>query len=120
MKRGEGYDRVTLLGDEQQEQGNQDSENRDEKSGKERLDHIGLPLVLVQVVFLWWGVKDMQKSCSDKHTKLGQKAEMFWMETRPTRSEIGKTQKIVEALWKIMVKAGYCVEPESRTRHRDQ
>lgn len=37
-------------------------------------------------------------------TKLGQKAEMFWMETRPTKSDIGKTQKMVKALSKIVVK----------------
>ena len=37
-------------------------------------------------------------------TKLGQKAEIFWMETRPTKSEIGKTQKIVEALQGFAIK----------------
>ena len=31
---------------------------------------------------------------------------MFWMETRPTKSEIGKTQKIVKALRQIVVNAG--------------
>lgn len=35
-------------------------------------------------------------------TKLGQKAEMFWMETRPTKSDIGKTQKMVKALRKVV------------------
>jgi hypothetical protein len=29
---------------------------------------------------------------------------MFWMETRPTKSEIGKTQKMVKALGKIVVR----------------
>jgi len=30
---------------------------------------------------------------------------MFWIETRPTKSEIGKTQKMVKALEEIVVKA---------------
>ena len=37
-------------------------------------------------------------------TKAGQKAEIFWMETRPTKSDMGKTQKMVKALWKDLVK----------------
>jgi len=40
-----------------------------------------------------------------RRTKLGQKAEIFWMETRPTNREIGKTQKMVKALRGIAVRA---------------
>jgi len=48
----------------------------------------------------------METSRSGRLTKLGQKAEIFWMETRPTKSEIGKTQKIVKALWGTAVRRG--------------
>ena len=41
----------------------------------------------------------MEKPRSGRRTKVGKKAEIFWMETRPTKSEIGKTQKMVKALW---------------------
>jgi hypothetical protein len=42
------------------------------------------------------------------------------METRPTKSEIGKTQKIVEALQGFVIKTGQDVEGKSHTKHRDR
>ena len=99
MKRRESDNCVRFLREKEQEQWDEDSENRNKKGGHERLDHFRLPLVLVQVAFLQ---KNMRVTVwmprGDRRTKVGQKAEMFWMETRPTKSDIGKTQKMVEAL----------------------
>jgi len=50
---GEGDDRVSLLGDQQQEQGNEEGENRNEEGWDEGLEQLRFPFVLVQVPFLW-------------------------------------------------------------------
>ena len=46
---------------------------------------------------------------------------MFWMETRPTKSEIGKTQKMVKALREIVVRAdkisGHKTIPDTETNN---
>ena len=48
-----------LLSDEQQEQWNEESENRNKESGQERLDHFGLPCMLVEVAFLERNVNEI-------------------------------------------------------------
>ena len=63
-----------------------------------------MPLVLVQVVFLLQNERNNIDTDSSRLTRFGQKAEMFWMETRPTKRDVGKTQKMVKALRKSMVK----------------
>ena len=69
--------------------------------------------MFVQVAFLQQILRIYGRIPSSGHTKLGQKAEMFWMETRPTKSEIGKTQKMVEALRKIVGKANKMLRQEA-------
>ena len=99
MKRRNSDNCVCFLREKQQEWWDEGSKNRNKKGGQERLDHFRLPLVLVQVVFLQ---KNMRVAVwmprGDRRTKVGQKAKMFWREKRPTKSDVGKTQKMVEAL----------------------
>lgn len=53
----------------------------------------------VKIMFLGW---EYQRMCVVRKTigltKPGQKALMFWIETRPTNKEVGKTHRIVKAL----------------------
>ena len=62
----------------------------------------------------------MSRGMKRRPTRPGQKAEMFWIDTRPTKIETGNTQKMVKALGvKSMSRYVQYEQEVVLTKHRD-
>ena len=99
VERRERRDRVRLLCDEEKDERDEERQECNKQGGDERLYHFALPLVVVEVCFLCGVEKSVfEAGATVMLTRLGQNREMFWIETRPTRRETGKSQNSVKAL----------------------
>jgi hypothetical protein len=62
------------------------------------LKNFTLIWITIEVLFLECFLSEGTNKIELNQTKVGHNSEMFWMETKPTRSDRGKSQNIVNAL----------------------